>query len=241
MNIEHKKTVLEDDAKMYRKDKDKITKEELKNLPPKQKWQYFRDYYLKFVIVIIIALIAVGTIINTTILNPQTTVMSLATINECQIYETEEPIQKLTEYLEVTDKNSNVNIGYYNLDDYQMNMAYVTHAATGGIDLVICPKDYFTQGSRQGMFLDLSEFLPAEMYEALSDRILMEQEAEEVDEEGNPISLLEAKPYGIDLSGSIAYQDFGGLEPEPVLCVMASVVNTDNAIKTISYLTEFEE
>lgn len=240
MNIEHKNTVLEDDAKMYSKGKDTVTKEQLKNLTKKQKLTYFKDYYLKFVIVGIILLIGAGSVINTTIINPQKTVLTLATINECQLLDTEGPINILTEYLAVTDKNENVNVAYYNLDDYQMNMAFVTHAAAGGLDLVICTEDYFTQGSEQGMFLDLKEFLPEETYNLLSDRIIMGRRVDEYDEQSNPISYLEEKAYGIDLTGSIAYKEFGGMYENPVLCVISSVANPDNAIKTISYLTQFE-
>ena len=81
MDIKFKKTTLDDDALMYNKSKDTITKEELKNLPFKQKLIYFKDYYAKRTIVVIIIIAVLISILNTTVFNRATCQLSLILIN----------------------------------------------------------------------------------------------------------------------------------------------------------------
>ena len=81
MDINHRKTVLDDDATLYNRKHDTVTKEDLKNLPFKQKLHYFKDYYAKIVIATVVVLIGVIMILNETIFNRHTCVMAVATLS----------------------------------------------------------------------------------------------------------------------------------------------------------------
>lgn len=239
MDINHRKTALDDDASLYNKKHDVVTKEDLKNLSKKDKLRYFKDYYSKKVIVVLIIIIGIIMVLNEAVFNRKNCLLQIACLNEYQIENSEELAETLEELLNIENKNDYANVSYYDTDEYNMNMAYVTHTATGSIDLLICSEEQFETSANRGMLVDLSEFLPADMYEQLSDRILESRTSDE-DYDTGAITYGEYQPFGIDLSGSEVYKEYGGYGDAPILCVMINATNTDNALTGIKYLTGIE-
>lgn len=239
MNIEHKKTTLDDNSAFYEKNKDVVTKEDIKNLTPKQKLQYFIDYHLKKVIVIGAVAVYVFILLNSMFFNRKEILMTVAFLNECSITETEKLEEDLRAYLEIEDKNDSVGSSYYNTEDYQMNMAFYTHVAGSGIDLIVCTRSTFEENAKHGMLYDLSTYLPEDLFNNLSDQILTAQVADESDDEGNVLSYFDPQPFGIDISNNEYYKELGGTNPEDlVLCIAAGSKNTDNTIKLLSELAD---
>ncbi len=220
MNIEHKKTALGDDSVLYQKRDDSFGRKDLKSITRKQKLQYFKDYYLMKVVVVLAVLIAVGSLLNGMFFNRSECVLSVAFVNESRIPQAEELNESLEKYLDL-GRNDYVSVENYGLDDYQMQMAFVTKMSASAIDLTICPRDYFEDGCALGMFADLSECLPEETYRELAGRMLEGREAER-DTEGNIVSYYDAKPYGIDLSGSAFLAEYGVTDESAVLCIMGN-------------------
>ena len=142
MNIEHKKTALGDDSVLYQKRDDSFGRKDLKSLTRKQKLQYFKDYYLMKVVVVLAVLIAVGSLLNGMFFNRSECVLSVAFVNESRIPQAEELNESLEKYLDL-GRNDYVSVENYGLDDYQMQMAFVTTMSASAIDLTICPRDYF--------------------------------------------------------------------------------------------------
>lgn len=237
MNINFKKTKLDDDALMYQKSKDSVTKEDIKNLSFKEKVQYFKDYYAKKVLVIILIIAAVCAVLNTTVFNPSTSILSVIFLNECMIEKTEELQDSLEEYIGIENKNDYISVETFNTDDYQMNMAYMTRLGAGSADIIICSYDDFTEQAARGAFADLSTVLPKELYDSLSARIL-EGQITETDMDGNVISYEDPLPFGIDLSDSPVFEDYEIYCTDPVLCISSSVANEENALKAIEYFLE---
>lgn len=236
MDIKYKKTKLDDDAVMYNKSKDTVTKEELKNLPFKKKLQYFIDYYAKAVIIGILIIAAVFSLLNTTIFNRSTCRLSLMFLNDCQIEDTESPAASLEEYFALENKNDYVSVENLNTSDYQMNMTFVTRIGADSTDLIICSRDSFTEQAEKGFLADLSEVLPEDLYDSLSGQLL-EGKVAETDNEGNVISYSEPMLMGIDVSDSSFLAECNLYCTDPVLCVVANAPNLDNAIKAVSYIT----
>ena len=236
MDIRFKKTILDDDASMYDKSKDTITKEELKKLPFKKKLIYFKDYYAVKIGVVIVILIAVISILNTTIFNHAACQLSLIVLNGQ--FEDSEPLSdSLKECLEITDKNDYVSIETFNLSDYQMEMAYTTRLWAGSTDILICSRSDFEEQAARGYCADLSETLPEELYSSLSDCIV-DSPVEEIDENGNVLSRSDPKPFGIDISGSNVLKEYNIICPDAVLCITANSPNVENARKAVAYLTK---
>lgn len=237
MNIEHKKTTLDDDSILYQKRDDSLGKKDISNLSRGKKLGYFKDYYLKIVIIAVIAAAIVIALLNTMIFNRKESVFSIVFLNESYLNDSEEFSDALTQYLGLTDSADYISVSNYDLDQYQVQMAYVTQMTAGGIDVVVCPLDYFEEGSKLGVFADLSEVLPDDMYHSLSDRILESREAV-TDNYGEVVSWEDPLPHGIDLTGNARYEEFDGYDEKPILCVLKNAVHMENSLRLISWFTD---
>ncbi len=234
--VKFKKTALDDDAAIYQRSRDTVTKEEIKNLSFRQRIGYYKDYYLKITLVIIAAAVIVISVLNTTIFNRSECRLSLCFLNGTLPAQSEEMDSFFEEQIGLESKNDFMRSDTYALDNYQMDMAYRTRLLAGAIDLIICPHDVFLEQSGQGLFCDLRELLPEEMYAQLSG-LLIENKVAETDDMGEVISYSEPIPMGIDLSGSEFYQQYGGIFEQPVLCAAWHPENKGNALKAIAYFT----
>lgn len=236
MDTKFKKTALDDDAYLYQKTSDTISREDLKKLSKKQKLQYFKDYYLKKVILGLLIAAAAINVIYTTVFKRSTCVLSISVLNSIQIEKSEDITEDLRDYLEVENKNDYIDVAQYNLENYQMNMAFATKMAAGTGDIIICSYEDFQDQASKGMFADLREFLPAETFSAFSGQ-LMEASLTEVDTEGNILSTEPEQPFGIDISDSAVFKKYSSSE-QSVLCVVANTENPENVMKAISFLTD---
>ncbi len=234
--VKFKKTALDDDAAIYQRSKDTITKEEIKSLPFRQRLGYYKDYYLKITLVVIAAAVLIFSVLNTTVFNRSECRLSLCFLNGTLPEQSEEMDSFFEENIGLDSKNDFMRSDTYALDNYQMDMAYKTRLMAGAIDLIICPQDVFLEESGQGLFCDLREFLPKDMYAQLSD-LLLENKVAETDDLGEVVSYSEPIPMGIDLSGSDFYKEYGGLLEQPVLCAAWRPENKENALKAIAYFT----
>lgn len=240
MNIEHKKTALGDDSEIYKSRDNSFGKKDLRSLSGRQKLEYFRDYYLVKVLVAAAILIFAGALLNSMVFNRSNCLFALALINESELETagTDTLIDALTDYLGVQGKNDYVSVENYYLEDAQMVMAYSAKNSAGAIDMILCPRDYFEEGAERGMFADLGEALPQELYSTVSDRLLEARVIDEQDNEGNALSYEDPRPYGIDISGSAHFAEVGGYADDLVLCVSGGYTNTENVAKVVLYFLE---
>lgn len=241
MDVKHKKTALDDDSEIYKSRDNSFGKKDIRSLSGKEKLEYFRDYYLLKVIIILAVLVFVAVLLNTTVFNRSECRLALVLLNESQLTESAGLNEAIEEYLDIQNKNDYTSVENYSLEDAQMQMAYITKNAAGAVDVIICPRDYFEEQAARGMFMDLSEFLSEDMCEEFSDRMLEVREVKEEDEEGNILSYYEPSPFGLDLSGSDRMEEFWGNTEDSVLCVSCGSVNTENVLKIITYFMEDTE
>lgn len=237
MNIENKKTALNDDAVLYQQNRDYATKENLKNLSGKQKWRYFLDYYWKKLLVAVIILVFGFHLLNTMVINPSECRLSLITINDCMVQQSEELGAKLKDYLGIENKNEYVSVEYFDTDNAQMNMVYTTRIAANATDLILCSYEDFIASAAQGIFINLADTLPEDMQKTLSDQFV-EAQIIETDIDGNELSRGDAAPYGLDITGSALYEQFGGSGDQVILCIPVNSPNLKNAVKAISSFME---
>ncbi len=234
--IKFKKTALDDDAMIYQRSKDTITKEEIKNLPFRQRLGYYKDYYLKITLVVIAAAVLIFSVLNTAVFNRSECRLSLCFLDGALPERSEEMDSFFEEQIGLESKNDFMRSDTYALDNYQMDMAYRTRLFAGAIDLIVCPYDLFLEQSEQGLFCDLRELLPEEMCLQLSD-LLLENKVAETDDMGETVSYSDPVPMGIDLSGSEFYLEYGGAIEDPVLCAAWNPSNRENSLKAIAYFT----
>lgn len=237
MDIKNKKTALDDNASLYEQNRDFSSKEHLKSLTVKQKFRYFLDYYWKPLLIVLIILIFAFQLLNTTVFNRSKCCFSLITLNDRMIMQSEELGAELKAYLGLTDKNQYVSVEYFDTNNPQMQMVYMTRISGSAADLILCNYDDFMTAAGQGMFSDLSVTLPKDTAAALSDKFIS-AEIIETDIEGNEISREAPAPYGLVITGSSLYQQFEGIGEEIYVGIPVTSPNLENAVKVLSYLAE---
>lgn len=237
MEIESKKTVLNDEASIYQKRKNEYTKEDFKNMSSQDKLSYFKEYYLKIVIIGLVIVIAAGVLIKDIFFDHSQSVLYVSCVNECQIDATDELSTNLKDYIKPENEKDFVTAVNYDLNNTQLNMSFVTLLNAGTLDLIVCPYDYYVEAAGAGYFVDLSDFLPANTYAALSDKILMTGLIE-WDSDGNVISTGEPQAFGIDISDNEYFSGCTENTDKVVLCVVNGTLQEENALKGIEYLTE---
>ncbi len=236
MNIEHKKTALDDDSVLYQKRDDSLGKKDLSDLNGRQKIGYFKDYYLKAVIVAIIAAAVLASLIYTIFFRHQVTVLSVALMNDVWMERSDDFSQTLRDYYGLTDKNEYIQVDYYNTDDYAAQMKFVTLAGAGEIDVMLSSEDTYLQYAKLGYFEDLSQVLPADVYANWKDRMI-ETQQEETDDYGKVIQTWPAAPYGIDISGNKRYEEYGGTDTRVILSIMGNTKdNMDHIVMFLKFL-----
>ncbi|MFR8170950.1 MAG: hypothetical protein ACLU9Q_09020 [Marvinbryantia sp.] len=235
MNIDDKKTALDDDSLLYQKRDDSLKKKDTSNLSRSQKAGYFKDYYLRTVIVVIIAVIAVASLVYTMFFRHQTTILSVAFINEAWLVDNTGLDDALREYYELTSDDELLDCSNYSLDEYGDQMKLTTLIAAQAVDILVCPEDQFNEYSEHGYLADLSELLPADLYGQFADQI-MESSEIETDDDGTVLNTLPAAPHGIDISDNAVYQAYGGMGEKAILCVLTNTERTDNVIRFLEYL-----
>lgn len=238
MNIENKKTALDDDAAIYQKRDNSFQKKDLSGMGVKGKAGYFKDYYLKTVVVVALIAAFVIYMVYTIFFRNEETILSVAFLDEASITDTEAFNEKMRVSYGLTDDSELLEIADYDLDDNAMLMKFTALTAAQSVDVMICPRETFEKYSGLGYFEDLSEILPDSLYDEVSGRIVEASEVER-DVDGAVVETLPAAPYGIDISGNRLYDDCGGGGDDSILCIVTGAGHMDNAIKFVDYIIHY--
>lgn len=239
MNIENKKTALDDDSLLYQKRDDSFGKKDTSAMTGKEKAGYFKDYYLKTVLIVLAVAAVLGSVLYSMLFNHQESILGIAFIDDACISETEAFNEHLREFFELTDEGDYIDTTNYVLSEYGSQVRFTTLASAGSLDIIFGSEDCFKQYSQMGYFADLSEILPAELYEKIKDRIVMSSEVE-TDENGDITQTLPEAPYGIDISQNALYKEYGGSDGKVIIGIVANTKQTENAVRLIEHLFSYE-
>lgn len=235
MNIKNKKTVLGDDAALYRHKEDVSEKEKWEAMTKKERWRYFFDYYLGKIVITIIVVAVVGSILYTMLKPKPETLLSVAVINDIANQTLYDDLQTKfhdTIGLDEETQQTIFDTGYnFNEYDYQSWQKYSIYNMVGDLDISIMPYTYFEQYAPDEYFAPVAMYLSSGVYTSLSDYLL---ETKKKDEEGNLIADSETV-YGIDLSSTWLYS--GQQREEPmVLVINLQPKNMENIEKILTLL-----
>lgn len=238
MDIKQKKTALDDDSILYQKRDDSSRKKDLSALSGRQKLQYFKDYYLKFCLLAAVLLVIAGNLIYTIFFRHQETVLNIAAVNDTVIPDVDGLEDCLKDYFITDSKHQSLTVNNYYLEDANQQMAFSTRLVTNDLDLVICDPDTFDSESTAGFYLDLSTFLPSDLLNTFSER-LVTGKIVETDENDQIIRTGEVLPYGINIADTALYTTYGGTASDAILCVPAGSKRTDTALTLIRLLVDW--
>lgn len=240
MDINNRKTALDDDSILYQKRDADSNKQDIKDLNQKGKLQYFADYYLMKVVIVLVSVILVGYLIYSSIFNRQETVLTVCCIGNTMITENEAMAEDLRPVFEPLEKNESLYITNYYLEDYNQQMSFSTHLAARDIDIVILDKAQFDRLSGQGMFADLSQVLDPSLYEELKDQ-LIDGKVISYTTQGEIESYSDPYPMVIDVTDNPVIKDYVTYSNEVYLGICIGTQRTEKAQTFIDYLFHPED
>lgn len=259
---EVKKTVLNDDASIYAKREEESAKKTWKELEGKDKWTFFKDYYLvKCIVGLALAgfLIYIGVVVLGPHKEEALYVAVLSdTLDEDAVTNMKNDLCNIIE----TDKYHPLNID----DNFSFapgsstmtgDEKLTTFLYTGVVDTIVSDEGYFKRYSYNGFLANLDTYLPDDIKEALSDKLLtanvqvedkdtskenkksfdeaMDSSTEPTYEDGEPYVL------GIDLSDCKKYKDLHGVIQKPILAIPSNAPHKENIFAFIRYLFDLPE
>ena len=159
-------------------DEFKEERESIKNASWPKKWQYFKDYYLKWVIVGIAALIFLIAMLVSMLTNKEEMLVELVNFNEDFSAEDELEIPFEEQYLENTKKQT-ITLDYgctivgkgkdqnnsQLVYSYQDEQKIAAIAIAGDLDLMISGKSVIERFADEGMYIALDQVLSPSEYE----------------------------------------------------------------------------
>lgn len=240
MDVKNKPTVLDDDAGIYQKRVVKTEKQKFSELHGEDKWQYFKDYYLKKTIAIILGIILVIYFIYTIWQSKkQTNVLYAATVDQ---YLSPNVVKQLEdsfkEYIGSTSEYDSVILDtsyYLNSLDYSTQEKLQALIVAGDIDVFIAPESYFTNYTVNGTMQALNDCLPTDLVSLLKNEFFIGSERinSSLDDE---IELGPSEAYGIYVDETPLFKDNYKTDERLVLGIIVTSKNKDNAVEFIRFL-----
>lgn len=235
MNLKNKKTVLNDDAALYSHKEDISEKDKWKTLSGKEKWQYFADYYLGKIVIILVTVAVVGSVLHTMLTPKPEVVFSVAVVGDGINQPMYEELQQKFNTLIALDEETQQTVfdtGYnFSNGDYQSWQKFAMYNMVGDLDVTILPKSQFEEYAPGDYFSPLAVHLSSTLYASLSEYFL---ETKLQDENGNLIPDSETV-YGIDLSATWLYGTQQREDPM-VLVINAAPENGKNIELFLEFL-----
>ncbi|WP_455715926.1 hypothetical protein [Anaerosporobacter sp.] len=240
-----KETRLDDSAEIYAKREKKTEREKMKDMSFKEKLNYFNTYYLKILIVGILAVSIICYLVYQTLTPKPEQILNIAVVNDYfDKDQVEVFLSDLDTHFEVNSDKEKITFdsSYYVSDDDTTQNSYASiqkltaYVYNKEIDVIISDESYFKKLTEEGYLISLNDLLPADIYTELADKYYTGAVIDE-DDEGKQSSGPQ-KPYGIYLDDSKVYKNSGSSMEKPILGVLVNSPNKDNTVKLIKYLLE---
>ncbi len=228
-----KQTRLGDDAFIYQTHKEQTEKEKLREMNFKGKmnylWEYYKLHALAVVAAIALIIYFVYTILNPTVVPRFYAAMINNTIDSNVLDQYSEAFSKklaLNPERETIELNTTFSFGVDDQYTATMRQVLVTYIQAKEIDAIIAPESIFKDYAYSGMFFELSDQLPTDIYSSLTDHFYL------TDTEDDS----QKKVYGIYLTDTKLYQSYADNTDPYILGIVINAQNKDNTIEFIRYL-----
>lgn len=251
LDTNNKETALSDNAEIYTPHKDIDEKEKWKAMSKEEKKTHFKDYYAVPLLVGLIVVAIAGYLIGDAILGYRNIVFMATIINDDMEAETLDEFNKdFLEYLGYDHKKDRSNVcdgfivsGGSGADSVSATEAITSYIYAKQLDAMIADEDTFNHYASLGCFLDLTDILTEEQYEKYSDYIYY-PEIKKIEGDNTNVPVPEKEtirpketyPCGIYLGESDIYKELKGVQPNPVIGIVATSGHREEAVKFLEYL-----
>ena len=239
MDLNGKKTVLNDESTIYKQKEDLTEKEKLKRMSWLERLDYFKTYYLLKVIIVLVSVCVFGSILYNALSPKPERVFSVAIIDYAMpVQKTYEVQEKFEAFIELDAQSQQTLFEDYDFE-YEKKKAlqkFVLYNASGDLDVTIMPNSVFEMFAPLGHFAEVTKSLPTDLYMELSDYLV---ECERVDDDGNPIEGSETV-YGICLDSSWIFKE-QELKESVILGIGVSTLNEEMIENFLRFLFSEEQ
>lgn len=226
-----KETRLDESASIYSKRREQSEKEKWNSMNKKEKWEYFKQYYL-LKICAITALSIFLIYLLVIILGPKDKlIFEVALINsnldetKAQIMETD--IEKLIKpkKREVIMLDDSYYMSGTGQDDMASEQKLTVCFFANELDIIIADRNNFEKYAKKGFFYDLAELLPTDKYSNVTDKLVFAVTEERKEETA----------FGVSLDGFKNFEKYDTQIPDPIIGVVANSQNVKNAEKVLEH------
>lgn len=236
MDISEKKTALDDSASIYQRREEKSDRAKWKELKGfKAKWEHFRAYYLLKTFIWVCVIAFAGYAVYEIFAPEKERLLYVSildgVVSTAEMETLQEGYQEYVSFDEETQETVFDNsVMISDSSDATSAEKFTVHAFVGDIDIIIARESVLKQYA--GHYLrPLSEQLPADLYEVLSDRFCY---AAVEDEDGN---VKEEQPYGIYISDFVTQNPY--YKESVALAICGNSKRQKNAEEFVRYLLEY--
>lgn len=230
-----KETRLEESASIYSKQKVQTEKEKWSSMNKRERWEYFKEYYL-LKLCVIVALSAFLIYLLIIILGPKNKLIFEAALINSNLEENKsEMLMTDIENLLKPKKREIIMVddSYYMSGSGQDDMASEQKLSVcifaNELDIIIADQMNFEKYAKLGYFYDLAELLPTDKYSELTDRLVFAVTETRKEETA----------YGISIEGFKNFEKYDTQIPNPVIGVVSNSQNIKNAMKVLeSFINE---
>lgn len=237
-----KQTRLDDSAEIYKRRGQVSEREKIKELDFAGKVEYFKNYYLAKLIVILLVVALVTWLLVTMFGPKKDKVLNLVFVNYPISQEDIDIIQTdLSEILQLDANKQEITFDTgYDLknDDYASIEKLATYVFAGAVDIFIAPESEFINYAVANTMYPLTDLFPTDLYSTLNQNELLICKTRMSEDETLVNATGPEGVFGIYIQDLPMFRSF---KPEyvesdpPVLGVIASCKNRDNAIELIRY------
>lgn len=233
-------------AEIYKKRKDKPTKEEVKNLSVKGKIQHFFDYYFKASLAVVLAICLVAAFIIHTVTDRAVCSLYIAAkhdiLTEEQVPFVEEAI---AEYLGLDPEREYVTIDI-SCTDQQLQ----TYFYAGTADILITDEEHFKEWGQAEYFYAAETNKEVAFYEKYEDKyryrtayITGEDVLNNKTEDTLDTKAGDDTEYncGLYLTDSEKYRQIGGAHQKPVIGIATTTKRLPEAKKFVKFMMDNEK
>ncbi len=233
-----KKAKLDDDAAIYNRGPEKTDKQKWAEMNKQERWDFFKSYYLWKVIVLALALFAIGATIYS-FAKPKPNVVLQVAVNNFTYVD----YSKLNdEYLALHELDPDKNLlGFdigYSLESDSLSMQrFMVYTYSGDIDMLISGNAVFERYASQGHMQALDELIDPERLAWFEERgLTYTSQIIETDYDGSVLSVGEKHIYGIRLDDITLFNEFTYEKLTPVIGVILTSQKQQEAIDFINFL-----
>lgn len=232
------KAKLGDDAAIYARREEKTEKQKWAEMNKKQRWSYFRTYYLKPIIFLSLAAAFIIWII-VSIVKPKPDPYVNVSVNNFQYLNFDYVSKDFIKYKNLDPEKQSVMFdSNFNLDnDTNSIQRFAVYAFTGDTDALISGNTAFERYATQGFMLPLDEYLPADLFNELQDRgLIYSTSIVETDVDGTVTETHPEKPYGIYLDELDLFKKYSYDGCRPIFGIITNTKRPENVVEVIEYL-----